>query len=151
MDVHENTLVIGMSNRLNYIYDLRKLDEPLQRRDSSLKFMTRAIKLTPTGDGTPYPNNCVLTNSIRIIINRRTNSIRLDKSDTTIPELRLPSPSNRNPIHKSQHCIPRQHVIFPSCSRDVCKWRRRRVDCDMGSRGKETSEILCTGIWGEYR
>jgi len=57
MDVHENTLVIGMSSRLNYIYDLRKLDEPLQRRDSSLKFMTRAIKLTPTGDGTPpqYP------------------------------------------------------------------------------------------------
>ena len=51
MDVHGNTLVLGMSNRLNYIYDLRKLDEPLQRRDSSLKFMTRAIKLIPTGDG----------------------------------------------------------------------------------------------------
>src|SRR5277367_5716077 len=72
MDVHENTLVIGMSNRLNYIYDLRKLDEPLQRRDSSLKFMTRAIKLTPTGDGTPQPlfpiRASVLTDSIRVII-----------------------------------------------------------------------------------
>jgi len=51
MDIYENTLVVGMSNRLNYVYDIRKLDEPMQRRDSSLKFMTRCIKLTPAGDG----------------------------------------------------------------------------------------------------
>jgi cell cycle arrest protein BUB3 len=51
MDVHENTLIVGMANRLIHIYDLRKLDEPLQRRDSSLKFMTRCIKVTPGGDG----------------------------------------------------------------------------------------------------
>jgi len=54
MDIKEHTLVIGMANRLNYIYDIRKLDEPLQRRDSSLKFMTRCIKLAPQADG-PYP------------------------------------------------------------------------------------------------
>ena len=51
MDIHDNTLVIGMANRLNHIYDIRKLDEPVQRRDSSLKFMTRCIKFTPSGDG----------------------------------------------------------------------------------------------------
>jgi len=155
MDIHENTLVIGMSNRLNYIYDLRKLDEPLQRRDSSLKFMTRAIKLTPTGDGTPNlfsPIQAnVLTDSIRIIINRRTNSLRLDKSRSTIPELRLPSPSNRKPNDKSQHCIPCQHIGFPSYSRDICERWGRWVDCHMGSCSEETSEILCSGLWWEYR
>ena len=51
MDIHDHTLVVGMANRLNYVYDIRKLDEPIQRRDSSLKFMTRCLKLTPTGDG----------------------------------------------------------------------------------------------------
>jgi hypothetical protein len=152
MDIHENTLVIGMSNRLNYIYDLRKLDEPLQRRNSSLKFMTRAVKLTPTGDGTYSSIQAsVLTDSIRIIIHRRTNSLRLDKSRSTIPELRLPSPSNRKPNHKSQYCIPCQHIGFPSHSRNICEWWGGRVDCGMGSCSEETSEILCSGLWREYR
>ena len=56
MDIHEYTLIVGMANRLNYVYDIRKLDEPIQRRDSSLKFMTRCIKLTPSGDGIPQNN-----------------------------------------------------------------------------------------------
>lgn len=51
MDIHEFNVIVGMAGRLNYIYDLRKLDEPVQRRDSSLKFMTRCIKFTPEGDG----------------------------------------------------------------------------------------------------
>ena len=55
MDLHEYTLLVGMANRLNYIYDIRKLDAPVQRRDSSLKFMTRCLKLTPNGDGIPPP------------------------------------------------------------------------------------------------
>ena len=56
MDMHDNTLVVGMANRLNYVYDIRKLDEPIQRRDSSLKFMTRCIKMTPAGDGASPPS-----------------------------------------------------------------------------------------------
>lgn len=154
MDVHENTLVIGMSNRLNYIYDLRKLDEPLQRRDSSLKFMTRAIKLTPTGDGTHLPDYAParqLISSIRVVIDRRKNSIRLDKPRSTITELRVPSASNRKSNDKSQYCIPRQHTGIPSYPRDICEWRRRRVDCDMGSHGTKTSEILRPRIRWEYR
>ena len=55
MDIHEFNVIVGMAGRLNYIYDLRKLDEPVQRRDSSLKFMTRCIKFTPSGDGTSSP------------------------------------------------------------------------------------------------
>src|SRR5579859_6568618 len=55
MDIHEHTLIVGMANRLNYVFDVRKMDEPIQRRDSSLKFMTRCIKMAPTGDGTPTP------------------------------------------------------------------------------------------------
>ena|SRR5579859_7036276 len=51
MDIHEFNVIVGMAGRLNYIYDLRKADEPIQRRDSSLKFMTRCIKFTPAGDG----------------------------------------------------------------------------------------------------
>jgi cell cycle arrest protein BUB3 len=61
MDLHDNTLILGMSARQNYIYDLRHLSSPLQKRDSSLKFMTRCIKLTPSGDGPPSP--CCVTDS----------------------------------------------------------------------------------------
>jgi cell cycle arrest protein BUB3 len=67
MDIHDNTLLVGMANRLNYVYDIRKLDEPIQRRDSSLKFMTRCIKLTPLGDGSPLAVTLV-NGSIRIIL-----------------------------------------------------------------------------------
>jgi cell cycle arrest protein BUB3 len=58
MDLREYTLIVGMASRLNYIYDIRKLDEPVQRRDSSLKFMTRCLKLAQTGDGTLTHHTC---------------------------------------------------------------------------------------------
>ncbi|KAJ8331717.1 mitotic spindle checkpoint protein Bub3 [Batrachochytrium dendrobatidis] len=44
-------LVVAMANRQIYIYDLRNMSETLQRRESSLKFMTRRVACTPNGDG----------------------------------------------------------------------------------------------------
>lgn len=44
-------LVVGMSGRLINIYDTRRLDEPLQRRESSLKYQTRCVRVFPTGEG----------------------------------------------------------------------------------------------------
>jgi len=46
-----NKLVVGMAARFVYIYDLRNMDEPLQRRESSLKFMTRTVRCMPNGEG----------------------------------------------------------------------------------------------------
>ncbi|KAK9247808.1 WD40-repeat-containing domain protein [Lipomyces tetrasporus] len=51
MDITGNLLVVGMAGRAVHIYDIRNMDEPFQRRESSLKYMTRAIKCIPTGDG----------------------------------------------------------------------------------------------------
>lgn len=53
MDTKGNILLCAMSDRLINIYDIRKLDfssteiVPLERRESSLKYMTRCVKLFP--------------------------------------------------------------------------------------------------------
>jgi len=53
MDISEDSqkIVVGMAGRQNEIYDLRKMDEPLQRRESSLKYMTRAVACMQNGTG----------------------------------------------------------------------------------------------------
>ncbi|KAI0728531.1 WD40 repeat-like protein [Fomitopsis betulina] len=51
MDLVNNTLVVAMASRLFHIYDIRKMDEPAQIRDSSLKFMTRALACMADGQG----------------------------------------------------------------------------------------------------
>ena len=54
MDLVNNTLVVAMASRLFHIYDIRKMDEPAQIRDSSLKFMTRALACMADGQGTHF-------------------------------------------------------------------------------------------------
>jgi len=44
-------LVVGTSGRHVHIYDLRFMDEPQQRRESSLKYQTRCIRCFPNGTG----------------------------------------------------------------------------------------------------
>lgn len=51
MDLVKNTLVVGMASRLFNIYDIRKMDGPAQSRESSLKFMTRAVACMTDGQG----------------------------------------------------------------------------------------------------
>ncbi|KAK9385835.1 WD40-repeat-containing domain protein [Lipomyces mesembrius] len=51
MDMAGNLLVVGMAGRAVHIYDIRHMAEPFQRRESSLKHMTRAVRCIPTGEG----------------------------------------------------------------------------------------------------
>ncbi len=51
MDLRQSTLVVGMADRHIWIFDTRRLDSPIQRRESSLKYMTRCVSAFPTGDG----------------------------------------------------------------------------------------------------
>lgn len=54
MDVTGTTVVVGLAGRLFHIYDVRKIkegEEPLQRRESSMKFMTRAVACMSDGKG----------------------------------------------------------------------------------------------------
>ncbi|KAI0765911.1 WD40 repeat-like protein [Trametes elegans] len=51
MDVVNHILVVAMASRKYHIYDIRKMDEPAQIRESSLKFMTRALACMPDGQG----------------------------------------------------------------------------------------------------
>ncbi|KXS20559.1 budding uninhibited by benzimidazoles 3-like protein, isoform CRA_b [Gonapodya prolifera JEL478] len=44
-------LVVAMANRHVFVYDTRNMDETFQKRESSLKFMTRAVKCMPNGEG----------------------------------------------------------------------------------------------------
>ena len=52
MDLVNNTLVVAMASRLFHIYDVRKMGEPAQTRESSLKFMTRSLACMADGQGT---------------------------------------------------------------------------------------------------
>ncbi|PJF19258.1 hypothetical protein PSACC_00933 [Paramicrosporidium saccamoebae] len=49
MDCAQNVLVVGMADRHVQVYDTRKLDAPLQTRESSLRHQTRCIRLFPNG------------------------------------------------------------------------------------------------------
>jgi len=51
MDTTHRRLVVGTNGRHVYIYDLRNMNEILQKRESSLKFQTRAIRCFPNGEG----------------------------------------------------------------------------------------------------
>ena len=51
MDTHGLRLVVGTAGRQVHIYDIRNMNEPLQKRESSLKFQTRAIRCFPNGEG----------------------------------------------------------------------------------------------------
>lgn len=45
----DHTLVVGMAERQVQIYDTRKLEAPLQTRESALRHQTRCIRLFPDG------------------------------------------------------------------------------------------------------
>lgn len=47
----EHRLVCAMSDLLINVYDLRNLNEALQERQSSLKYMTRTVACMPSGEG----------------------------------------------------------------------------------------------------
>jgi len=51
MDAVGHTVVVGMAGRHIHVYDVRKMNEPLQKRESSLKFMTRAVACMIDGKG----------------------------------------------------------------------------------------------------
>jgi WD40 repeat protein len=55
MDTVGNRLVIALASRLFHIFDVRKMDTPEQTRESSLKFLTRALACMSDGQGTSTP------------------------------------------------------------------------------------------------
>ena len=56
MDLVQHTLVVAMASRLFHIYDVRKMSEPAQTRESSLKFMTRSLACMADGQGASGPS-----------------------------------------------------------------------------------------------
>ncbi|RKP24183.1 mitotic checkpoint protein BUB3 [Syncephalis pseudoplumigaleata] len=46
-----HTLVVAMAERQVHVYDVRNMDEPMQRRESSLKYQTRTVACMPDGEG----------------------------------------------------------------------------------------------------
>ncbi|KAI0741991.1 WD40 repeat-like protein [Daedaleopsis nitida] len=70
MDLVNHILVVAMASRLFHIYDLRKMDAVAQTRESSLKFMTRALACMPDGQG-EFP---ILSYDPQQVDERRRNS-----------------------------------------------------------------------------
>ncbi|KAJ9093436.1 hypothetical protein QFC21_006467 [Naganishia friedmannii] len=46
-----SSLVVSMAHRNVHVYDVRKLEEPKQKRESALKFMTRSVACMADGKG----------------------------------------------------------------------------------------------------
>ncbi|KAF8266363.1 WD40 repeat-like protein [Lactarius quietus] len=51
MDTVGHRLVVALASRLFHIFDVRKMDTPEQTRESSLKFLTRALACMSDGQG----------------------------------------------------------------------------------------------------
>lgn len=47
MDVSDNKVIVGGSDRHVHIHDMRKMNQPIDRRESSLKFQIRSLKANP--------------------------------------------------------------------------------------------------------
>ena len=54
MDTVGHRLVVALASRLFHIFDVRKMDTPEQTRESSLKFLTRALSCMSDGQGALY-------------------------------------------------------------------------------------------------
>jgi cell cycle arrest protein BUB3 len=56
MDISEQSqkLVVGLAGRHTEIFDLRKMGDPIQKRESSLKYMTRAVACMHNGTGSLF-------------------------------------------------------------------------------------------------
>ncbi|UMM19281.1 hypothetical protein L5515_014953 [Caenorhabditis briggsae] len=50
MDVLKHMVLVGTKDRKIYMFDSRKLREPVQVRDSPLKYQTRSVQFFPTGE-----------------------------------------------------------------------------------------------------
>jgi cell cycle arrest protein BUB3 len=51
MALSGNRIIVGTAGRRVNIYDMRRMDEPEQQRESSLKYQTRCIRAFPDGSG----------------------------------------------------------------------------------------------------
>lgn len=51
LDALDHKIVVAMAKRHIYIFDDRKISEPEQKRESSLKYMTRVVRIAPDADG----------------------------------------------------------------------------------------------------
>lgn len=51
LDIVGHMLVLAMASRLVRIYDTRRMDAPLQERESSLKYLTRSLACMANGEG----------------------------------------------------------------------------------------------------
>merc|ERR1712146_565626 len=51
MTLAGNMLVVGTASRNVWIWDVRNTQQPFARRESNLKYQTRAIAPMPNGDG----------------------------------------------------------------------------------------------------
>lgn len=134
MDAVGDKLVVAMSQRKVAIYDVRQLGEalqndgpppaPWQERESSLKFMTRAVKCMPDGEGQLLPFLCppsaLAHNELeRVCINvdRRTSGGRVLRPLAQVPSqkvrLQMSSPDHR----RCRYCLRRQRArISPDVS-----------------------------------
>lgn len=74
MDLVGHTLVVAMASRLFQIWDVRNMQSPVSQRESSLKYMTRAVACMSDQKG---PNQFVQAPAKRLnFIRRLCHSLR---------------------------------------------------------------------------
>lgn len=51
MDLQNDKLAIAMSEQKTHVYDIRDMSQPWQVRETSLRYMSKCIRLMPNGQG----------------------------------------------------------------------------------------------------
>jgi len=103
MDVAGTNLVVGMAGRQFHIYDVRNLKEgeqPIQRRESSLKYMTRSLACMTDGKGKRIVvasrheqwNSYDALFRVRHGLGGRPNSGGIFRCRSTVPKIRFQVP-----------------------------------------------------------
>jgi cell cycle arrest protein BUB3 len=52
MSIHEYNMVVGTSAKKVVLYDVRQMDQPVDVRDSPMKYQIRCVEIFPNGQGT---------------------------------------------------------------------------------------------------
>jgi cell cycle arrest protein BUB3 len=75
MDTVGHYLVVALASRLFHIFDVRKMDAPEQTRESSLKFLTRALACMSDGQGMLFSERYDVVLSLNSLLGYATASV----------------------------------------------------------------------------
>jgi len=110
MDTVGHRLVVALASRLFHIFDVRKMDTPEQTRESSLKFLTRALACMSDGRGNVRERVHDAVSDLLYVAHSRKRKLKTKKR--CVMSERCRSFSDHRPHQQKANGIEIKHVTY---------------------------------------